>query len=171
MFAMVSGGVDAVNLHSFQNSLNGLFDFRLGHGHWAGSVHPLYYGMLMFAQAAPPGSRLLHVASPPDSDLRTWATVARDGTIRAILINDSQSSGRNVSVRGVPSGTATLERLEAPSAHAKVGVSIGGRHFAKGTRSGKLVGPPKLGRLTSGGNAYAVWLPPASAAMLTVAHR
>jgi hypothetical protein len=171
MFAMVSGGVDAVNLHSFQNSLNGLFDFRLAHGHWEGRVHPMYYGMLMFAQAAPPGSRLLHVAGPADSDLRTWATVAHDGTIRTLMINDSQSSGRNVSVRGIPSGTATLERLEAPSAHAKIGVSIGGRHFAKDTRSGTLVGRPKLSRLAPSGNAYSVWLPPASAAMLTIAHR
>jgi hypothetical protein len=167
---MVSGGVDAVNLHSFQNSLNGLFDFRLAHGHWEGSVHPLYYGMLMFAQAAPPGSRLLHISGPADSDLRTWSTVGGDGTIRTVMINDSQSSGRNVSVRGLPSGGATLERLEAPSARAKIGVSIGGRHFAKNTRSGTLVGKPSPGHLTASSNAYSVWLPPASAAMLTVVH-
>jgi hypothetical protein len=170
MFTMVSGGVDAVNLHSFQNSLNGLFDFRLSHGHWEGSVHPMYYGMLMFAQAAPPGSRLLHVAGPADGDLRTWATVARDGTIRTVMINDSQSSGRNVSVRGMPGGSATLQRLEAPSARAKIGVSIGGRHFAKNTRTGKLVGKPKFSRVTSTNHGYSVWLPPATAALLTISH-
>jgi hypothetical protein len=168
MFDMVSGGVDAVNVHSFQNSLNGLFDFRLEHGHWEASVHPLYYGMLMFSQAAPPGSRLLRVAGPADSDLRTWATIDHDHTVRILLINDGLSAGRNVSVHGVSGGTGTLERLEAPSASAKVGVSIGGRHFAKDTRSGRLVGGPKIGQIKPSSGGYAVWLPSASAALMTI---
>ena len=55
-------------------------------------VHPLYYGALMFAQAAPAGSRLLRVDSGSQGPLRAWATLGPDHRIRVLLINDSLSS-------------------------------------------------------------------------------
>ena len=53
LFTMAADGVDGVNLHTYPNSDNGLFDFSAAHGHRRAGVHPLYYGALMFAQAAP----------------------------------------------------------------------------------------------------------------------
>jgi hypothetical protein len=128
--------------------------------------------MLMFAQSAPPGSRLLPVHAPSDSSLRTWATAGREGTIRLVLINDSLTSARSISVQGVSSPTTTLERLTAPGADAKTGVTLGGENFSSKTRAsdtftGQLTGRPRVGRVTRTGGAYDVRLPPASAAMVT----
>jgi hypothetical protein len=172
MFEMVSAGVDGVSIHSFQHALNGLFDFSQVHGTWVGSVHPLYYGMLMFAQAAPPGARLLRVSAPRDSALRTWATAGRNGTIRLVLINDSLTSARSVAVRGASSPDTVLERLTAPSAYAKTGVTIGGQDFGSRTRTGQLTGRLRLAHVrASSAGAYDVRLPPASAAMLMIPKR
>jgi hypothetical protein len=168
MFEMVSAGVDGVNIHTFQKSLNGLFDFQQVQGRWVGTVHPVYYGMLMFAQAAPRGARLLRVMSASDSELRTWATIGRDRRIRVTLINDSLTSAHTLLVRAGSSGAATLARLLAPSATARTGVSLGGQSFAPHTATGKLLGHPHLATVAPTRGEYEVRLPPASAALLTL---
>jgi hypothetical protein len=167
MFEMLSAGVDGLSVHTFPQASSGLFDFGKVHGTWAATVHPVYYGMLMFAQATPPRSRLLRVLAPRDSALRTWATIARDRTIRLVMINDSLTSARSVSVRGVSSPTAALERLTAPSAYAKQNLTLGGEYFPSRTISGQLEGHPRLDPLRPTAGAYTVRLPPASAAMIT----
>jgi len=61
LFAVARSGADGVDIHTFPNARYGLFTFhRVGAG-WSASVRPEYYGLLMFAQAAPPGARLLSV--------------------------------------------------------------------------------------------------------------
>jgi agmatinase len=59
LFSVAQDGVDGVNLHSFEGLRNGLFDFTESAAGWTGDVHPIYYGALLFAHAAPAGSRLL----------------------------------------------------------------------------------------------------------------
>ena len=90
LFQTARAGVDGIQIHSFQGNSNGMFDFKRVHGKWEGEVHPIYYGLLFFAQAAPPGSHLLQISAPHSGDLRTWATLGKDGTVRVVLINDSR---------------------------------------------------------------------------------
>lgn len=171
MFDIAAQGIDGVNMHTFQGSANGLFDFRRVDGKWQAAVHPLYYGVLMFAQAAPAGSRLLRIASGPQGKLRAWATLAPDHRIRVLLINDSLSDSITTHVR-VPAaaGTASLERLTARSAYATSGVTLGGQSFGSETTTGVLTAPQPASVAVRGG-AYTVTLPAASAALLTLTSR
>ena len=169
LFTMAADGVDGVNLHTYPHSANGLFDFSVRHGQSQASVHPLYYGALMFAQAAPAGSRLLRVVSSSQGPLRAWATRAPDHSVRVLLVNDSLSSSALAVVRTpVAPGPASLERLRASSAHATSGVTLGGKGFGAATTTGVLA-PPVPQQVKPRGGAYSVTLPAGSAALLTLA--
>jgi hypothetical protein len=166
LFNMAKMGVDGVQIHTFQGNPNGLFDFKQSHGHWLASVHAPYYGLLLFAQAAPAGSRLLRIVAPRSGAVRSWATVATDGTVRVVLINDNLRGTTSVTVRPPAAATsATVTRLRARSAYSTSGLTLGGRGFGSRTTTGSLAveGSP----LTGGASGYALSLPAASAAMVT----
>jgi hypothetical protein len=136
------------------------------HGKWVGEVHPIYYGLLFFAQAAPPGSHLLSITAPHSGDLRTWATMAKDGTVRVVLINDSLSQASSVRLRiPINAASATVTRLQARSAYATGGVTLAGHGFGGQTTTGTLPSA-KTTSLRSSAGAYSVTVPSASAAMV-----
>ena len=112
LFEMAHAGIDGVNIHTFPGAGYELFRFSQVGGRWRASVAPEYYGLLMFAQATPPGSRLLGVSGAIRGRVKTWATEGADGRIRVVLINDDPARPRVVAVR-VPgaAGAATVERL------------------------------------------------------------
>ena len=169
LFTLARAGVDGVNIHTWRHSDGKLFDFHLIDGHWVGTVAPEYYGLLLFARAAPPGSRLLPVQAPTGGPVQSWAVLAPDGGIRVVLINDSLSHVRWVLVRPpAASAQAALERLEAPSAYARAGITLAGQSFGTHTTTGLLTGRADVAvvRPTSGG--YLVRLPAASAALLSI---
>jgi hypothetical protein len=168
LFTMAGDGVDGVNLHTYPNSANGLFDFSTAHGRPRANVHPLYYGALMFAQAAPAGSRLLRVVSGSQGPLRAWATLAPDHHIRVLLINDSLSSSAVAVVRtpGAP-GPASIERLRASGAYATSGLTLGGRTFGAATTTGVLA-PAAAQSVTPHGGTYSATMSAGSAALITL---
>lgn len=165
LFAYARVGVDGVNVHTWPGAVYNLFNFTKTSAGWQASVEPEYYGLLMFAQAAPAGSHLVRAASS-DPTIRAWATRAPDGTIRVTLINDSTTSAQTlaIDVNGAQ-GAASISRLLAPSAAATGGVTIGGQSLGA---TGEPAGPPVTTTVDSGGGGYTVQLPPASAALLTV---
>jgi hypothetical protein len=168
LFTVAADGADGVNIHTYPQAANGLFDFGRSHGHWRGTVHPIYYGLLMFAQAAPAGSRLLRIQGTGPSQVRVRATLAPDHRVRVLLINDSLSHSAQVAVRAPGSrGRATLERLRAPSAYATGHVTLGAVSFGDSTATGVL---PSLrtASVASRAGAETVFLPASSAALLTL---
>ncbi len=168
LFQMARVGVDGVNIHTAPTYPDRLFVAKKVHHVWRAAVEPEYYGLLMFAQAAPPGSRLVQI-SGASGDLRAWATRGADGAIRVLLINDDTSHAHTLAVR-VPGarGAATLERLEAPSVHATSGVTLGGQTFGAETTTGVLPAGTVTALAARSGD-YDVRMPAASAALLTVA--
>jgi hypothetical protein len=174
LFEAMSDGVDGVNIHTFPGTANQLFGFTAVHGQWVATVRPEYYGLLMFAQAAPPGSKLLQMSQAHTGQTRVWATLASNGTIRVVLINDSLTQSSSVVVEPpAPGGTAQLERMLAPSAGAMSGITLDGQSFGAQTTTGTLAGatttvavPPSTSAGTAPG--YAVTLPAATAATLTI---
>jgi hypothetical protein len=167
LFAYAKVGVDGVNVHTWPGAPYQLFTFRKMKTGWQAFVEPEYYGLLMFTQAAPAGSRLVNAASS-DPAVRAWATRASDGTIRITLINDDTAAAQHVTVKvsGVHS-PASLERLLAPSATATDGVTLAGQTFDE-TRNGALAGPVIQSTVYSGSRGYPVSLPPASVLLLTL---
>jgi len=150
---LARAGVDGVNVHTFPGAGYELFTFRLLAGRWRASIKPEYYGLELFAQAAPPGSRLLETTGAR-GPVRAWAVRAPDGTIRVVLINAGVRGAQTVAVAvPAPDGIATLTRLIAPGAASTTGVKLTPPHLA----------------LAAGGR-FLLTLPAASAAVLTVVH-
>jgi Glycosyl hydrolase family 79 C-terminal beta domain len=170
LFQVARVGVDGVNIHTRPGSSNELFSFDRMRGSWEAVVHPEYYALLMFAQAAPPGSRQLQISGPNGGRLDVWAMRASDRHIRVVLINKDTSHGQAVNLQiraGVRTGTLAL--LQAPSVTATAGVIIGGQSLGPDTSTGQLTGDSHVSSITPQGGRYDVRLPAASAAMLTVA--
>ena len=168
LFQIDADGVDGVDLHTQPSLDNGLFDVSRQGTSWSAQVHPIYYGALLFSQAAPAGSRLLGVSGPSQSTMRVWATRAPDGSTRVLLINDSLH--RSALARVTTAGThppALVERLRASGAYARSGVTLGGQTFGASTATGVLPAPVPQS-VTPRGGRYSVTLPAASAALLTV---
>ena len=140
-------GVDGVNLHTLPHSAYQLFSFSHAGGRWSASVAPVYYGLYLFSQAAPPGSRLLKIDGARHAPgLSVWATRAPDGQVRAVVDNENPSRRVDLGLRA-PRGTAgpaTLLRLRAPGVHARGHVTIGGAGFGARTDSGILPPPAPL---------------------------
>jgi hypothetical protein len=167
LFELDKVGVDGVNIQTVPGGVQEIFGPVAGDG---GSmvVHPEFYGMMMFAQAAPAGSRLFTVRATLPSSVHLWATRATDGTVHVVLINDSFSKPTTVDVPlSSPAGPGTLEALRAPHIGATSGVTIGGRTFGASTTNG-LLAPYQLQQVTARGGRYSVRVPPATAIMLTV---
>jgi hypothetical protein len=174
LFESFADGIDGVNIHTFPGTANQLFGFTEVNGRWTATVRPEYYGLLMFSQAARPGARLVRVAQQGTGQTRVWATIGKYGYTRVVLINDSLLHSSSVLVRTQsPPEPAQLERLLAPSAYATSGITIGGQSFGPATTTGALAGLTStvtLNPSTSPHTAapYAITLPAASAAMLTI---
>ncbi|MGA2930144.1 MAG: glycosyl hydrolase family 79 C-terminal domain-containing protein [Solirubrobacteraceae bacterium] len=167
-FAMAQVGVAGINIHTYPGSTSQLFSFTRKGRSWSASVEPEYYGLEMFAQAAPPGSVLLSTASN-GTDVRAWATRATDGTVRVVLINDA-GGRRVVAVRSpISAATATLVQLLAPSVGAQSGVTLGGQGFGRRTTTGLPAGRARVAPLAPIRRDFVVTLPPTSAALLTLA--
>ena len=170
LFALARVGVDGVDMHTLPGTAYQLFGLSQSGGRWQGQVQPVYYGLQLFAQAAPRGSRLLKVTRHgADTGLSAWATRAPDHTLRVVLINKNQSHSRSVRVQ-VPaaSGTAaTVERMVAPSVASRSGVTLGGRTYGAATDTGRLPAPAVSHTVAPGGTVT-VSVPHGSAALVTI---
>jgi len=170
LFDLAGEGVDGVNIHTFPGATYALFRFRQVNGHWQGVVMPEYYGLQLFAQAAPAGSRVLSVSPTDTGQLRAYATRAPNKTLRIVVINEG-AGARVVRVRmpaRTRARTGTLELLTAPSIRARSGVTLGAQSYGKSTTTGLLAGPQRTRTLTPVHGGYVLRVPPASATLLTV---
>jgi hypothetical protein len=169
MFNLARQGVDGVNFHMLPGSHYELFSpSQTPSGAWQAAVHPVYYGLDLFAQAFPVGARLVTVTAP-GGPTKVWATQAGDGTLRVTLINQDPAAEHDVQVQIPNSTTAgTLETLTAPSISSTDGVTLGGQSFGSETSTGTLPGPLLTTPVTPVTGSYTVPLPSASAALLTI---
>ncbi len=170
LFEAARAGVSGVNLHSFPNSSNGLFDLADTASGWVADVHPVYYGALMFAQADPEGARILSLSTGSPSTLRIWATIGEDHRVRVMLINTGPH--RLVTIHpptGFGSRDGTVERLLAPSVAARTGETIGGQTLT-GTATGD-VPAPTLQTARPRSTGYTIAAPAGSETLLTLRYR
>jgi hypothetical protein len=172
LFSLLNAGVDGVNLHTLPGSFYQLFEFTHDSRGWHAAVRPDYYGLQLFAQAAPPGSRLLKVGGLGGSSsvLSVWATRSSDHIDRIVLIDKDPNRSETVTVRpahGTPGG-AMLERMRAPNVRSASDITLGGRTYGRFTDTGQLA-PPITQPVSPGRHGgYTVTVPKGSAALLTL---
>jgi hypothetical protein len=173
LFEMLRLGVSGINIHTLTGAAYAPFTFvHSGPTGWRAQAQPLYYGLLLFAEAAPAGSHTVKVAQQPGSGLKTWATIDQKHTLRVTVINPSTTSARTVVLSARPAGgaaatppAARVIRMRAPSAAARGGVTLGGEHVGA---DGKLHGTRRVARVAAVGRQYRVSVPAASAALVTI---
>jgi hypothetical protein len=165
LFAFARVGVDGVDVHTYVGSTYALFRFHHRAGAWTMRLYPEYYGLLLFARAAPRGSRLLRVSGGAGQGVHAWATRGPGKVIRVTLINEGRRE-HTMTVKLAHGGRqATVQRLTAPSLVASGGVTLGGQSLSPG---GVMSGTAANERVTRHHGAYTLALGPGSAALLTV---
>jgi hypothetical protein len=167
--AMANIGVDGVNIHTYPHSSYELFTFHRSNSRWYGQVSPEYYGLMMFAIAAPPGSQPLSLSGSATGNLSTWATSGPDNQTRVLLINDDPAQARTVSIdAGLRVSPARYLRLEGNSLGARTGVTVAGGSFGSATDSGQLVGGNRVDSVVPVAGSYTVTAPPATATLVVL---
>jgi hypothetical protein len=159
LFNLAELGAVGVNFHGgFKD--HGYTPLSFSGGHYR--AHPLYYGMLLFHQAA--RGRVLPVECQSPANVTAHAVLGDDGKLRVVVLNLDLARPVTASVSpGMACTKAGIIRLAAPSISSKDAVTLAGSSVGKdGTwtpRSGEPV-PAVEGK-------WQVSLPAASGALLT----
>jgi hypothetical protein len=128
MFMMASHDCSGVNIETGVNQLGVISAYSpiYPQGNGAYVARPIYYGMLAFAQAGH-GSRVQTTVDADGANLKAYATRGIDGQPRLVLINKEITRDLDVNVTtGTRTASAKVNRLIAPRAASKTGVTLGG---------------------------------------------
>jgi hypothetical protein len=121
MFQIAAAGGAGINFHAGEDKIY----TPISHGRGGGlTARPLYYGMLMFAQAA--GDLVPARLDAGGAALAAYAVRDHDGALRLVVINKDR---RQASVRIEPGrrfAKGEVSRLTAPALEATAGVRFGG---------------------------------------------
>jgi hypothetical protein len=167
MFQAAAAGAAGINFHGGIHSPRASDDkaytpiARMGNRYRAAT---LYYGMLMFAQAAP-GSLIPAQLAPDAGGLKAFAVRAPDETLCVCLINQNITRDERVAIDSGRSFTAaSVLRLAGPAIDATGGVTLGGASVDEFGRWAPLMHEEV--HLT--GNKIIVDVPAASAALVSL---
>lgn len=160
LFSVAEHGADGLNFHCNlkPNSYSPIAWVKADNTY---SVHPLYYAILAFKQAAQ--GRLLVAKVQCSVNVTAHATLGADGKLRVLLTNKDLT--KDVTAHLATGRTqGVIARLLAPSAEAKTGITFAGAATdAAGLWTAKLTEP-----VTGQPNDVAVNLPAGSAAVVTL---
>jgi glycosyl hydrolase family 79 len=169
LFGYMAARAQAVNLHTWHGAFYAPFSFPQRDGRVVARVRPLFYGMLLFARATAHRAQLLETSPRRARGLRIWATRNLGGTTRVVVVNTSKQLARRARIAIAGLGApGTVERLTAPSLHAKGGIALAGKSYGGSTADAVLRGRHAGERVRARRGRYEVVVAPASAAMLTV---
>jgi hypothetical protein len=107
------------------------------------------------------------LTTPTQANIKAWATIDANQTIRLLLLNKDQNASGPVSIALAGYGQATITRLTAPSFSSTTGVTLAGQTFdgsADGTPQGTAYS--EIAQPSSG--VYTIALPAVSAALITL---
>lgn len=170
LFTLAELGVAGVNIQAGTDSTGGLTCAGIylpicGVG-GRYTARPLYYAMLLFHQAAVGRTVPVRVKAERGANVAAHAVLDDDGRVRVVLINKEATIPVQVTVT-LPSSTGEdsggVMRLVAPSLRARVGVTLGG----SGVAEDGVWAPGPLEAVQGSGGAWRVYLPAASAALLS----
>jgi hypothetical protein len=147
LFTAMSAGADGANLHVHMTSVNAAFTIN----RYGLNPRPLLYGLMLFTRTLGPQARLvpLRLTAARSLNLSAWAVEIR-GRILHVLLIDKGTRTVHVAVRLPASATGTVERLLAPSAYSRSGVTLNGQQLNyaaewTGTPSTETIAPGARG--------------------------
>ena len=160
MFAIANAGNVGVNFHGGGTGpytpiadSNGIIKAR-----------PEYYGIMMFKYAS--GGRIVK-SKLSDTTVNVGAYVVKSSgdSIKIAFINKDSVNAYTINVQGIVSASsATVIRLQAASIHSATGITFGGDSIT----TAKPWAPLASETIVPVSSAYAVSLPKASAAVVTI---
>jgi hypothetical protein len=165
LFELLHAGVDAVNVHIRANAINGPFSLaRSGL-----RARPLLYGLILFARTLGPGAQLVQarVRARGALHLKVWAVRALGNVLRVLIVNKGTHNVR-LALKLPAVGPASLERLLAPSARSRTGITLDGQHLGS---DGTWRQAPNTPTITPGVHGYAVTVAARSATLMSVSLR
>ncbi|HWE11007.1 MAG TPA: glycosyl hydrolase family 79 C-terminal domain-containing protein [Solirubrobacteraceae bacterium] len=162
LFGLLHAGIDSVNLHVRADTINAPFALNTG----GLNARPLLYGLIFFARALGPQARLVMpvTRARPSLNLQAYGVRTGTNTLHVVLLDKGRRSVR-VALHLPATADASVQRLTAPSAGSRSGVTLGGRWLS---RDGQWRGAAIRQVVTRRGGVYSVELRQATAAMLTV---
>jgi hypothetical protein len=162
LFELLRAGVAAADIHIRFGTPNAPFIVR-------GDrlvARPLLYGMALFARSLGPDGRLVQteLRAPTSLHLKVWAVRIAEDSLHVLII-DKGERGAVVDLH-VPAGKrATVQRLLAPSASSRSGVTLDGQRLdARALWSGRRTTQTILPHA----GAYKLFVPRMSAALVSV---
>jgi hypothetical protein len=168
LFTMASYRMSGVDFHTSSPFYSPILPFPRARTVIA---RPLYYAMLLFAEATRRRSRLVIAArTRRRANVGFWAAQDPRRTVRVVVLNkDGRRSGYvRVKIRKARRA-GRLVRLTAPSLSALTGVRLAGQSVPDGTHDGRLAGRRASTRVRRRGRGvYSFRMPAGSVAMLTV---
>ncbi|HLI58241.1 MAG TPA: glycosyl hydrolase family 79 C-terminal domain-containing protein [Solirubrobacteraceae bacterium] len=172
LFGLDRVGVNGINMNVPAGTINAIINPVISHGRIVYQVQPEYYAMIMFEQAAPPGSQILQTHNVVPSTLAAWATRETSGAMHVVLVNKSASGSTSTTIR-VPDavGPASISILHAHGLASTGGVSLNGQSFGASTGTGLLSGTAGTQVVSPVKGTYTVKVPPASVEMLSFTPR
>jgi hypothetical protein len=163
LFTAMRTGADGANLHVHVTSVNAAFTIN----RYGLNPRPLLYGLLLFTRTLGPQARLvqLHLSAARSLDLSAWA-VQVAGRILHVLVIDKGSRTVHVALRVPTTATGTVQRLLAPSAYSRSGVTLNGQQL---NSASDWTGTPRTAPIVPGRRGgYELTVARRSAALVSV---
>jgi hypothetical protein len=164
LFELMHAGIRSAAVHVRANAINMAFSLT-DHGLIA---HPLLYGLALFSRTLGTSTQLipLRLNAAGSAHIKAWAV--RDGkALRVLLINKGPKSTR-ISLAIPATGTATVQRMLAPSARSTSAITLAGQRLGP---HGTWEGTPATATVHATGGGYTLTVPRTSAALLTATLR
>ncbi len=162
LFTLARAGAVSADLHVRAFSVNSPFRFHRGRVF----ARPLLYGLVLFTRMLGHDPHLVRVRlrAPAGSRLTAWAVTHGTRSASVLLLNKGP---RSLTVRiRLPdrsAGTATVQRLLAPSARSTRHVTLAGQHLS---RRARWVGRPVVQSVPARDGSYIITVRHTSAALV-----
>ncbi len=162
LFSLARAGVNGVNVHVRTNAVNAAFAPATG----GLAARPLLYGLIMFARTLGPSAALVpvHFHAGRSTAVGGWAVRVSPGFLHVLVVNHGARPA-SVDLHLPARGAASVERLLAPSARARTGVTLDGQRLGA---DGRWRGAPAPGALAPSRTGYRLGMPSFSAALVSV---
>lgn len=157
---LLRAGVAGVNMHIRADAINAPFALGVD----GLRARPLLYGLILLARTLGPDAELvrLRLHAPASPHLSAWAIRIGDQALHVLVINAGQRTVR-ISLRLGTVGRAWVQRLLAPSARSRTGVTLNGQQLG---RDGRWQREPAGEAVALTRRGYRLTVPRLSAALI-----